>query len=382
MEYCCTGTFGSLPLDRMKLLMISGDRAVASGKRGAFHQTLEVLSRHWERIDVICPCAGNPDARCQVPKNVTIHPSPRGLWYQPWWILKEGLELHAGHRHDVMTVHCYPPFYNSLGARWLAQRTGMPFVIEVHHVVGHPQAASAAEYVGRVLSRLCMPRIAQRSAGVRVVNATVRSLLISWGVSPEKIRTVPSFYLDRQLLTSIPEQRKVYDIAFCSRFVANKGLLQFLAVLRELPGARAVVIGDGPLRARAERRAQVLGIADRVTFTGWLPEPADVLSRMMQARVFVMNSRSEGGPRVLLEAMALGLPVIATPVGIAPEVIKDGYNGVLTTGEPDDLRNQLQRLLADASLRDRIGKEARSVMQLFERTRLVREYAQYLQSLA
>ena len=366
----------------MKLLMISGDRSIAAGKQGAFAQTLEEMSKHWERIDVICPRVKTLNSKYQIPKNVCMNPSPRGLWYQPWWIKKQGRELYAKHQHDVMTVHCYPPFYNSLGARWLSRQIGIPYATEVHHVVGYPQAASAAEYVGRLLSQLFLPSIAKRSSGVRVVNSTVRSLLIFWGIDPKKIRTVPSFYLDQKLIASVPDQQKKYDVAFCARLVANKGLLKFFEALRELSGTRAVVIGDGPLRASAERRVQALGIANRVTFTGWLPQPEDVLKTMMQARMFVMNSMSEGGPRVLLEAMSLGLPVIATPVGIAPEVIKDGLNGVLTTGEPEDLHNQMQHLLADESLRDRIGKEAQSVMQLFERKRLVQAYAQYLQSLA
>ena len=368
----------------MKLLMISGDRSIVSGKQGAFSQTLEEMSKHWERIDIICPRVESGKRKAEssmIPKNVHFHPSPRGLWYQPHWIKKKGCELHAEHQHEVMTVHCYPPFYNSLGARWLSRQIGIPYATEVHHIVGYPHASSAAEYVGRLLSRWFLPRIAKCSESVRVVNSTVRSSLIAWGVAPEKIRTVPSFYLDQKLLSSITDQEQQYDIAFCGRLVANKGLMQFLTALKDLPGANAVVVGDGPLLSQAERRTKVLGIGSRVTFTGWLPEPADVLKMMMQARVFVMNSRSEGGPRVLLEAMALGLPVIATPVGIAPEVIKDGYNGVLTTGEPEDLKNQMQRMLADEEFCDRIGKEARSVMKLYERTQLVTEYAKFLKSL-
>lgn len=364
---------------KKNLLMISGDRSVAAGKQGAFSQTLRELSAHWERIDVICPFAGSaPHQFEDLP--VYIHPSPRGLWYQPWWILAKGRELYARHRHHIMTVHCYPPFYNSVGAGWLARKTGLQYVLEVHHIVGYPHPASLAERIGRALSRRFLPLLVQSAAGVRTVNAAVRSVLIAWGIAPDAIRIISSMYLDTALLRSIPVQQKRYDIAFCGRLVANKGLMELLQAVATLPSVWLVVIGDGPLRSSAQKRARALGIADRVDFAGWLPAPEDVLKTLLQAQVFVMNSRSEGGPRVLLEAMALGMPCIATPVGMAPEVIKDGYNGILTTGAPDDLARQIARLLADASLRERIGSAARAVLDVYDRTETVGAYARYLQS--
>src|SRR5688572_26205291 len=86
----------------MKLLMISGDRSILQGKKGAFWYTLEEFAKHWERIDVICP---KPQAMQKQmtengpSQNVFFHPSPRGLWYQPWWIGKKGKELIGVHKH-------------------------------------------------------------------------------------------------------------------------------------------------------------------------------------------------------------------------------------------------------------------------------------------
>src|SRR3989338_387984 len=100
----------------MRLLMISGDRSILQGKKGAFWYMLEEFRKHWERIDVICPkSAPHPHL---LPKgegispfeNVFFHSSPHGLWYQPRWIVKTGKALIREHRHDVMSVHEYPPF--------------------------------------------------------------------------------------------------------------------------------------------------------------------------------------------------------------------------------------------------------------------------------
>src|SRR3990167_11316742 len=130
----------------MKLLMISGDRSILQGKKGAFFYTLEEFLRHWDQIDVICPKvrSAKVEVRSPFPK-VHFHPCSHGLWYQPFWILKKGKELIATCRHDVMTVHEYPPFYNGFGARKLAKSTGVPYIIEVHHIMGYPVAASLTE---------------------------------------------------------------------------------------------------------------------------------------------------------------------------------------------------------------------------------------------
>ncbi|KKU85345.1 MAG: hypothetical protein UY14_C0026G0007 [Parcubacteria group bacterium GW2011_GWA1_47_9] len=102
-----------------RLLMISGDRALAEGKHGAFFNTLEEFRKYWDRIDVICPRVGNNQQSTinnRFFDNVFIHPSPWPLIFQPFWILKEGQRLIKEYGHDFVTVHEYPPFYNGIGA--------------------------------------------------------------------------------------------------------------------------------------------------------------------------------------------------------------------------------------------------------------------------
>lgn len=425
----------------MKLLMISGDRSILRGKRGAFWYTLQELRKHWERIDVLCPRVGltsQPPSPSSFPSSIPpnplppeeeggvllfplssgegargrglctkrgglegeddeqrgrgvrggeagevhFHPSPRGLWYQPLWILKEGQKLIAAHHHDVMTVHEYPPFYNGLGARLLARKTGIPYAIEIHHVVGHPRAASFTEWIGRALSRVVLPWHGRSAKAIRVVNRSVRSMLAAWGIPEEKLAVVSSFYLDRDLLTRNVRPPVAHDVCFCGRIVPNKRLITLIESVADLPGVRVLIIGDGPERTHCERRVRELGMGERVTFLGWLPTTEDVVSAMMTARIFVMNSLSEGGPRSALEAMGMGMPVITTSVGVMPEVIEDGVNGLFTDGTPGDLRRKIMLLITDEALREALGREAQKVLDRFDRAVLVKEYAEFLQSIA
>ena len=103
----------------MKLLMITGDCSLAQGKKGAFYNTLEEFSKHWERIDIICP---KTEVKIlSLFNNVFIHSNPEEKICQPWWILKRGKEIFKEQKFDLFTVHDYPPFYNGLGA-WLLSK--------------------------------------------------------------------------------------------------------------------------------------------------------------------------------------------------------------------------------------------------------------------
>lgn len=371
----------------MNLLMISGDRSVLMGKRGAFWYTLEAFSKHWGRIDIICPYVdmdtSNPDALTFF-GNVYFHPCPeKGLIKQPAWIFKKGQKLHELFHYNVMTVHEYPPFYNGLGAMMLMRSLKIGSVLEIHHLVGYPVPADRKERMGRMLSRMFLPYEIPSYDAVRTVSKSTAERLLSWKVKKSKVSVVPSFYLDHRLFASIEQpMHRQYDVAFCARLVPNKGLDALLHAIAKRPRVTLLVIGDGPERAKCEALAKKLDISERVEFRGWLSSQEDVLRALMSAKIFVMNSLSEGGPRIALEAMACGLPVIATKVGVMPDVIEDGKNGLFTTGNPEDLIVKIDALLGDSILRDTMGKQAKGVLERFEREKLIANYARFLQSVA
>jgi glycosyltransferase involved in cell wall biosynthesis len=119
----------------------------------------------------------------------------------------------------------------------------------------------------------------------------------------------------------------------------------------------ARLVGDGPERDEVAQAIVERGLADRVELMGTREDVAEILAG---ADVFVLSSRSEGMPMSALEAMAAGLPVVASAVGGVPEVVVDGETGFLVT--PEDapaLRAAIERLLADPSLRRRLGEAGR-----------------------
>jgi sugar transferase (PEP-CTERM/EpsH1 system associated) len=152
-------------------------------------------------------------------------------------------------------------------------------------------------------------------------------------------------------------------------------LLSALAALRpNFPGLRITVVGGGPLRSELEMLADRLGVAGQVTFTGARSDTPDL---MRAFDVFVLPSLNEGVSNTILEAMASGLPVVATKVGGNPELVADGVTGRLYDPDvPGALEAALTSYVADSRLRDVHGRAARDrVVQNFSLDAMVSRYA-------
>ena len=149
-------------------------------------------------------------------------------------------------------------------------------------------------------------------------------------------------------------------------------LLQALGMLKKLKWALTLV-GDGAGRRDAEELSAELGIKDRVNFTGVCE---DVLGLLADSQVFILSSKREGFPLSILEAMRVGLPVVAADVGGVREAVEEGQSGFLfPPGDADRLEEQLRRLLEDPLLRKRMGQAGRerflknfTLDQMFEKT--------------
>ena len=148
-------------------------------------------------------------------------------------------------------------------------------------------------------------------------------------------------------------------IVAIGRLAAPKDALTLVRALAAV-GPRpysALVVGDGPDRPAVEAEIRSLGLERAVRLAG---ERRDVPGLLADADVFVLSSRSEGAPLSVLEAMAAGLPVVASAVGGVPELVADGATGLLVPpGDPGALAAALDRLLADPALRRRLGAAAR-----------------------
>ncbi|GGJ41712.1 colanic acid biosynthesis glycosyltransferase WcaL [Sphingopyxis bauzanensis] len=139
-------------------------------------------------------------------------------------------------------------------------------------------------------------------------------------------------------------------LVFVGRLSPEKGLFGLLDALAVLKASGAafelVVVGDGPLNATIQARVGDLGLFERVQFVGGLPE-AGTLAEIARADILVLPSLMEGLPVVLIEALALGRPVVASRVAGIPELIEEGESGYLfAPSDWRDLAAVLQRLLA------------------------------------
>ena len=371
------------------VLMVSADRSVVAGERGPFHYMLETFSRHWDRVDVI----GTRPARVeqtQVFGNVHLHHPTTGKLRQAGFIARTGKALAAQRPYTVITSHDYNPFYNGLGSWRISRATGIPYVAEIHHVPGHPVAATFRERLDKPLTRLYARWAAKRAAGFRVVNAgELPALLTGWGIPAERIHVLTSLYLDRQVFrpAEIGRPEPDCDILVVGRLVPNKGLPVVLEAHAQLVAQgqrqRLKVLGRGPhaaLVAAHARRPEMHGLVEHVEWVETAEDLADVYRR---ARLLVCASTSEGGPRVVPEALACGTPSVSTPVGIVPELITDGVNGEIFDGTTPGLVAALGRTLLDDGAHGRLlAQVPRSDMERFDRETVIAGLAEGLKAIA
>ena len=178
-----------------------------------------------------------------------------------------------------------------------------------------------------------------------------------------------------------PRGAKRARIGAVGRLVDEKDYPMFLRALALLKQRgrdfEAVIVGDGPLSGSLQALAQSLGLDRVLRFYG---RRDDVPELLRAIDIYVLTSKSEGMPIAVLEAMATGLPIVATAVDAVPEVITHEVNGLLVApGDERGVADALERLLDDPALRERLGKAALGdVRTLFSIQNATQLYAEYL----
>ncbi len=161
-------------------------------------------------------------------------------------------------------------------------------------------------------------------------------------------------------------------ILSAGRLVPKKGLPYLLracgVLARSSREFRCVIVGEGPERGALEHEAARLGLGDLVSFRGRASQE-ELLGLYRRAAIFALpctvlaDGDRDGIPNVLMEAMAVELPVVSTAISGIPELIRSGHDGVLVPErDVDGLAGALERLLADATLRRRLGENARATV--------------------
>jgi len=236
-----------------------------------------------------------------------------------------------------------------------ASIAGIPSV-SVEHNVDNWRTSWVMNIIDRKIASLNAHRIAvSRAVGMALIDLKILQV--------EKITVIPNgvFFPSVNLCENIRRQiRQRFGfndehVVFCTvaRLVEQKGHRYLLDIIphikREFPQIRFLFLGDGPLRANLEGRARSLGIYDLIHFAGAVD---GVISLLPAFEGFVLPSLWEGMPVALIEAMGMGIPVIATRVAGTPEVVTDGITGLLVPpSDSASLLTAIRRLYLETELR-------------------------------
>ncbi len=294
-----------------------------------------------------------------------------GLW-NLWRLLK---------RDQFDVIESFTPHSNLLGLP-LAFLAGIPVRVGSHHGL----IENISPWLERAHGMLVNSRIV--SALVAVSTRVQRLAISVERCKPDKVVLILNgVKLPLEDAFSSEDRQKLRDalgldpvgelVLSVGRLTSQKGhwiLLEAIPeILADFPHAVFVLVGDGPLRQELEELVSKLGITNSVRFLG---TRRDVLALLHAADVFVLPSVSEGLPIAMLEAMAMGLPVIASNLEGITSVIVDGQHGLLfPVGEVKSLSLSLVKLLEDAELRSQVARESKKlVSERYSLEKMCEEY--------
>lgn len=218
-----------------------------------------------------------------------------------------------------------------------------------------------------------------RARNVVCPSGFLKQLAEGWGLPPERVTVLPNPAPELPPLPSHEELRgDAPRLVFAGRINRQKALEVTLAALAQQDGVELVIAGDGPERPALEREARRLGLDGRVRFVGAV-DRARVLELFRSADASILSSAWENFPHTVVEALAVGTPVIATAVGGVTEVVEDGENGLLVpAGDADALAAAIGRYFADDELRQRLRSNAARSVEPLARDRVYGRLEQIL----
>lgn len=252
--------------------------------------------------------------------------------------------------HIIQSQHFYTNLYAAVAARML----GIREIAAIRN-----DCLSEVRANGLLLGQLSLrfPRVLVANSRAAIRTAT------NMGVPSARLRLLSNVVDTNTFKPSLRVARTPLKLVAAGRLVQQKRLDRFLYLLKNLrehspTPVKGLIVGDGPLRRRLEEMAFEFGLLPGfVEFKG---TQKNMTSIYQDADIFVLTSDWEGTPNVVLEAMAAGLPVVATRVGGIAEIIKPSETGELAKpGDDDELTMRVLELVTNPGLRARMGRSAR-----------------------
>lgn len=242
--------------------------------------------------------------------------------------------------------------------------------------------------------RILLNFLRRSNAFYQVLSTRSQAYLISWGFRREQVVYIPGS-VDTEKFRPAPERRPdphrpERNIICVARLEYSKGIDVLLHAWKRMMltsaewqaqlEPRLLLVGDGVLKPQLKRMVMELNIQDNVEFLGLR---TDIIDLLQQSWCYILPSRGEGMPNALLEAMACGLPCIATRVSGSEDILVDGVNGLLVESEqPVELAHALRRLVEDADLAQRLAEEGRAtIIHNYQLTRIVEQLLDLYRSL-
>ena len=277
-------------------------------------------------------------------------------------------------RVGVVHTHGLDPM---LYAGWAARLAGIPGRVHTQHAT----MLEAADWRRRLKFRVA----ARAFHKIVAVSARTHDIVLAHHHAAAQVVTIANGVDERRFAAAVPHQalpvvpgeRRDLVIGTVARLAPEKALdrlLDVFAIVRQTrPRVRLIIVGDGPERGRLEALVDRLGIRPAVSFLGH----QDNVERILQQfDVFVLSSLTEGIPLALLEAMAAGIPVVATAVGGVPEVVGHAESGLLVSPEdPRSLLHAIVDLLDHPEKRASLGtKAAARIRDKFSLSRMAADY--------
>jgi glycosyltransferase involved in cell wall biosynthesis len=303
---------------------------------------------------------------------VAVHYLNAESLQNPFLIVKL-LKLFRAVRPDIVQTYCLNPnVFGGIAARWAT----VPVII-AGELTRNDQAPSGLQ---RFRDKLLKPLndIISNQANCRVFISEALQQHWSGRKLSKKHRVIyPAFSQQKLIESTGKKSDNCHVVGIIARLSEEKRHIDLLhamkAIIKVVPDARLRIVGEGPLAQELRTKAAELGVRDSVDFTGYSPNSFNELKKIA---VFVLPSRSEGFGICILEAMASGIPVVATGVGGIPEQILDGETGILISPyQPEQIAKAVISLLQNPQMAREMGKRAKARAEArFNYVRFVRSH--------